>query len=836
MKIRPPKFVEENIRVCESGVRADYLLTGLPYMFKTKSRRRAFAELHRQLGQALPSGTLLYGLAAPIDIRVIGRRALARHSHQDPWVEHLRAYEPTFTAYAPYQRLYWLSVPVDAGADGYTKGSTRLRVQNWIAGADSDAATTLEGWKSTAATMITALPTIEFRPVPVTAAQIEWFWNQFCSLGAFLDPFPGSAVRPAGVFEGADFYERGGRRGEAIMRVRRPDSPSIGDSYQSVATVFGAKALRFPGSEIFKLVDHLNPELGRVNWVQHIHLPHSQDEKDRNAGVARNIRDQTRQRGVAALNDDELRNQMIDLRDYNNLLTDEPGQKGMELEIAFVAGASTLAKARLLQQALSKIMDRSKVTVRSYCGAQTSMVKLFNPGDEKQAGMAGMSHPTTPTKWSRFVPLISGGLGNATGIPFMVNHTTLRREIVFIDLEGAPQRGHVPVLLVGGSPGGGKSHCTKLLVLAEMKRGARIHVCDPTDTREWQKALAKQPNTEVIDVAGGRVAMDLLRLLPGDEAGEVLADHLTPLLGFASESREADRLELLLNPASRDTNGIGSMRGLMRYLRSLEGANEDPILEKLEVLSTKSYMQSMFDESLPAPRIEKLSALIWNMAGLALPSALEHETAHLAARIPRRERAGQAIYGICAALSQHLFASAPDSHDVLVVEEAEAYANSPAGAKRLHKITRESRRLDWGLIVVSQNLVRDLRAVGTEFVTQTILTRFDDDDVAKDHLSKFMGITEDEYPDVVRRYIHDTSPPMLIDNVETATGAEGFEDEFDVAMADHGKTIPGREGECFFRDEFRRVGRGKLLAAPTAALSAALDTTPKPRDRKEGVA
>lgn len=842
MQIKPPEFAEKNLSVCDGGVYANYLLSGMPYMFKRKERRRRFAELHRQLTQALPSGTLLYLVAAPTDIDFIMRRALWGHLSpaelrravagelQDPWVQHVQAYESTFRAYAPYQRLFWIAMPVDAGLEGYAKGSAKQRFRNWLAGADSEAATTLEGWRETADTMVRGLPR-DFKPTPVTEAQQEWFWDQFCSLGAFNDPFPAPTVPARGVFRRAKFHPRGGRRDESILKVTRPDNPEVRPSYQSVLTLFSAQKLRFPGSEIFKLIDHIDPALGRVNCAMRLSLNHVQDEKNQNTSTAKNIRDQVRQRGIAALNDDELKHQMQDLREYNNLLSAEPGQKGMNVDVVFAAGADSLSKARNLEQALFNIMDRSKVALKSFPGSQAGLIKIFAVGNEKQAGLDGMGHPTTPTKFSRFVPLISTGLGNSTGIPLLVNYSTLRREIVLLDLQGASGRGHVGVILIGGSPGGGKSHCSKMIVIGLMKRRSRIHVVDPTDTREWEKAIGQEPGVKVIDVAGGKVSMDLLRLLSPDVGGEVFVDHLMPLLGYPAESSEGDRLELLLEPASRDTNGIGSWNRLVEVLRREASTDADrEMLNKFEVLSNRSYMRALTDELLEAPDISKLSGLVWNMAGIPLPTSTENDTEHLASRISRRERAGQAIYGICAELSQQLFFNDSQSSDFIVLEEAEGYLNSPAGGKRAHKITREARRLKTGLVVISQNLINDCRKMGTEFVTQTILTRFDEDDVAKAHLERFMGITEAEYPDVVRRYIDDTSPPELNDTLEMSMAT----DDFDLAMSDFGKTISGREGECFFRDEFRRVGRGKLLGAPTAELADRLNTNPDEQKSRDG--
>ena len=118
--LAPPAEVIGNLRFTAHGVYADYLLSGLRYHLQPTKRRTAVADLHRILVRELPSGSWIYGLAVPQDQRQLLRAMLDGHRARPEWVTACRALQPLLAAEQPSTRLYWLSIPVDAGRDGHS--------------------------------------------------------------------------------------------------------------------------------------------------------------------------------------------------------------------------------------------------------------------------------------------------------------------------------------------------------------------------------------------------------------------------------------------------------------------------------------------------------------------------------------------------------------------------------------------------------------------------------------------------------------------------------------------------------------------------------------------
>src|ERR1700754_2456735 len=118
--LAPPAEVIGNLRFTARGVYADYLLAGLRYHLQPTKRRTAAADLHRNLVRELPSGSWIYGLAVPQDERALLRAMLDGHRDSPEWGAACRALAPVLAAERPSTRLYWLSIPVDAGRDGHS--------------------------------------------------------------------------------------------------------------------------------------------------------------------------------------------------------------------------------------------------------------------------------------------------------------------------------------------------------------------------------------------------------------------------------------------------------------------------------------------------------------------------------------------------------------------------------------------------------------------------------------------------------------------------------------------------------------------------------------------
>ncbi len=206
--------------------------------------------------------------------------------------------------------------------------------------------------------------------------------------------------------------------------------------------------------------------------------------------------------------------------------------------------------------------------------------------------------------------------------------------------------------------------------------------------------------------------------------------------------------------------------------------------------------------------------MVWNTAGLELPTVGEEYVAHLHDRTTPRQRAGAAVYGLAADLAQNLFFARPHRPDILVVEEAAPLTNSPGGQKCCNRIIRQGRKSQTGFVGISQHPVKDFAVLEDEFIDQRLCLAFRDPRLARATL-EWCGRDLDRHPELLRAYVENTSPVTLFDHDDDATTTR------------HGTVIPGREGEAWFLDEFGGFGKVGLFGAPTAALAAALDTNPR---------
>jgi hypothetical protein len=313
------------------------------------------------------------------------------------------------------------------------------------------------------------------------------------------------------------------------------------------------------------------------------------------------------------------------------------------------------------------------------------------------------------------------------------------------------------------------------------------------------------------------MCIDPLRIFPYAAAAEHAVDHLLPLLGYAATSRQAARLRSHLAAETRGTNGIGSLGGLIGYLRELRVGRDradDDLLVGLEGLRTESHLRALFDESLPLADLSGAAVVVWNTAGLELPTVGEEYVAHLHDRTTPRQRAGAAIYGLAADLAQSIFFSRPQRPDILVVEEAAPLTNSPGGQKCCNRIIRQGRKSQTGFVGISQHPLKDFAVLEDEFIDQRLCLAFKDSRLARATL-QWCGRDLDRHPELLRAYVENTSPVSLVDH-----GGEASDTRY-------GTVISGREGEAWFLDEFGGFGKVGLFGAPTAALAAALDTNPR---------
>ena len=848
-----------NLRFTPTGVYAEYLMSGLPFIFLSEHVQHGVAAQHAELWRALPSGASISGLTVPVPARSVARRMLCGHpdlrdiaaaaapdipAAARAWIRHCRTWDPVLTSHHPRRRIYWLSLPLDYGLAGRTTMGTWRRLVEVTRGHDNDTAASLAAYRHRAAQMVAALPCAFFIK-PVSVEQIWWHWNYTASRGVWIHPLPNQPHDPHARLPPSAFtpmhldpsaaVQRGRRwraaRADAEVFVRSyrdaggSDEPlarsvegTVPDAYQAFFPLqdFPDTGIAWPKATIFKLLDDLTGPDTTLDWTIHTTFSPADTAVATAQNAIVNIRDQFRQRGRHASSDDELIRKLASGKELASELKRGTAERGVNVAIVIAAAAAdpdTLARA---VEAVIRTYRRHGIGATRWRGSQPTLWRAFNPGTEPAALLGEFRNPSTTARFAKFVPLLASRLGNNTGVPLGMNVTSPGlSDVVLLDLLNAPQRDHPANLVICGAPGRGKSHCAKNLARSWLALGAGLHVFDPTDAREHERALADYADKIVIDPARPAFSLDGLRIFPYEEAAQRTIDHLLPQLGFSPLSPQAARLSAHLEPKARHANGIGSTNALIGYLRELRNGRvpaDDDLLIGLEGLRAQRLLTPLFDDTLPTPNLVA-QCVIWNFGGLALPTVTEEYTAHLHRQTTPAQRAAQALFGLGAELAQSLFFGRPDRPDMLVVEECAAWTHSPGGQKCANKIIRQGRKAWTGFCAISQHPIADFAVLEDEFIDQRLCLGFTDATLAEATL-RWCGRDLDRHPDLLRNYVDNTSPVQLVDHGD------------DTIDTRDGTVIPGRHGEAWFLDEFGGFGKVRLFEAPTAQLAARFDTTP----------
>jgi len=845
-----PKGAIGNLLFTSRGVYAQFLLSGMPFIFQRAEFQNQVADVHADLWRALPSGSLLEGLTAPVAIRNTTRRMIYAHPDMNPddvdpsrrlpesaaeWVEHCRLWTPALQRLRSRRRVYWLSLPLDYGLAGATAGGAWQRRLDSIIGRDADSDRSLAYYRDLVAAMVAKLPAAVFAK-PASVEQLWWRWNYLASRHSWTHPLPNTAFDaaarlPAGAFTPIFKDEAGaalrGRRwfaarteSDIYLRTYRPREDGVADSYQVITGLekWPDSGIRWPGSTIYKVLDDLTTADYHLDWAIHATFDSAEVAVDAAHNTILNIRDQARQVGRHADSDDELVRKLVSGRQLASALKQGSAERGVNPAVLVVASAADPDTANA---AINKVISRyrtQKLELKRRPGSQTTLWRAMNPGTETTGRLHEIRNPSTVGSFAKFVPLLSTSLGNNVGVPLGETITSPgMRQVVLNDLIGAPGRDNPGNIVIGGSPGRGKSQCSKNLIRSWLAMGAGLWLFDPTDAREHQRALSTfdEGRTEIIDATRPRFSLDGLRIFPVEEAAERTVDHLLPQMGFAPFSPQAARLKALLSADSRAAHAINTSNQLIGFLREHRPDRvdvDDDLLIALEGLRAERLLAPMFDDALPAPNLSK-QLVIWNFGGLKLPTISEEYSAHLHHQSTPRQRAAQALYGMAADLAQSIFFSRPAQPDILWVEECAAWTHSPGGQRCANMILRQGRKA-WTLFGgVSQSPRHDFGVLEDQFIEQRILLGFKEAEIAKDTLL-WCGRDLQRHPKLLADYETNTSPAQL----------PNYGD--DTIDSRHGRVIPGREGEAWVLDEFGGFGKVRLFCAPTAELAQLYDTNP----------
>jgi hypothetical protein len=614
------------------------------------------------------------------------------------------------------------------------------------------------------------------------------------------------------------------------LRVASPDG-LYPDSYQAVLPVVDMPkaGIVFPGSEFLQALDDL--DTGAVfDFAVNLVTLSREVESVRNDRAKGNIDDQFTQRRDVRNGDAQLLITAHQLAEYRRQLDANIDERPLQAAFLVAVGAPNQHTLDYSVKRLREELTGSgQIAIRHYRGAQTRLWAAFNPGaPNHKTGADQFSEPTTTTKWSRFVPITSSMVGNSAGLLLGFTRHNALGSAVLLDLPGTARRNRNPCLVCSGALGYGKSYAAKRITRAEIQRGAQAFIIDPGT--EWEKALADVPDKAVIDMAGDQFSCDPLRIFPADAAGAYWLDYMIPMMSLDPRSVAVRRLRTLLAPDARQRLAITSTAALMTYLAAIQPPESDdtrpprvialaedlaPILAELQSWATYDFTRAIFDDTLPVPDLAALDVTVWLTGSLDLPTAEEMSTPHLAANLSDRKRASVAIYGMLVRLARVTFFADPQRFGLIVLEEAAGLLNCRAGADDVHLISRRARKHYTGLLIITQNPIKDLALMGDEFITQQLIMPFENDDLARQVAGK-VGIRADDYGDIEEFFLAQPCAHEMRD--PTA---------FDDPQDDAGGTHRGdRQGYGFFVDEFRRKSPIWVASEPDPGVHRAYDTTP----------
>jgi AAA domain-containing protein len=832
----PPERVEGNLVFTAGGVYAEFLIDGLSVSMRSLEVHRRAATLTRNLGRYLPSGSQVRGLLVAEDQRAILRAMVGSHRDNPAWIRQCKHWVPiianptkwiTGGYRGPMRARFWLTVPVDAGTAGRTPLGQGRRAWDWISGRDKDSSTSIHHYATVARKIRAALPD-EFNIRAASPAQILWYRTHRAMLGVIHEPMPPANTGPTSL-RAKDFprtaFDEGDNAGrpwwrpsfKALVRVYDPGDPTRKSSYQTFLTVehFPESGVAFPRASYLNALLNVNTHAS-IEWTQNLNIRTPQDAQALNYRYTKNIKDQMRQRGHRGAENDELPRKLSRTRAYTSHLNSNPAERELDHAVVIAVGADS---SEVLDDAVKQIrqeLDTVGIAVKRRRGAQALLWKAFNTGSENTCPLDEFRNPTSADKWSLFLPLISGRVGNVKGSPLAVDQTTLRPGIILHDPEGTARRNKNTGLAVIGDPGGGKSNRTKLSAYELILRRGRVVVFEPDTIAEWAKALRPIKGVRFIDPTASQYCYDPLVIFPAQLAGRIAAAHILPWIGLPHNSVLAKRYRRLLRPENRAQNNITSHRALLNHLRTQPDADSDELLLRLE--AAEEDFPGLFDDHLPAYRPQDCPATVYLTGNLALPDAEDLTNGALYDQLSGTQRAGMAIYGLLIELEQRFMFERLDVFDVMIFEECAELLAFTTTARIAHKITRRGRKHATGVWFITQDF-RDLARMGDKFVTQKWIFRVQDPELAYATL-KWARIDPDMYPELVSALSEDTSPGTTADDDLFCDSGE-----WGAYVTEAGAVDRARLGEGFLVDELGRAGRVQFFGAPTEEQARAFDTT-----------
>lgn len=818
-------------------------LQPLPYGFRPAEEKRRVRGVHTTLLRALQGEALLLGVTARVDpATVIERMIAGLDLEQHPaWALECEATLDLLEQVPLGERSYWLAVPIPSSGRRRLTGPGRAAVVEF---ADqlglpvwAPRQGEIEQARQAAEAMVAATVPSPFRPRPASTAEMLWLTEHFQQRGLLEFPAPtgvdhdfereilglsggGWGLRHPLLDEGGQTdTDRSGWRRLNPMRRRYLKvilGDSVGDdppaSYQCnlVLDDVPAGGMAFPGSEYLGRIDESGID---VDWAMRLTVRSSDESSRKIRRAVRDLNDQYAQRdGVLSTGAHELDRAAADLTSYEEALTADRNEVGVEATVIFTVAADTAEDAQAKARELARHLAQAEYRLSQPVGAQETLWWAGQPGVPTQLPIRQMAQVTTAADLAAAVPLASVDLGDRKGVALALNISSLRPSVVHVDLEAAATEQEAsPAIAIAGSLGAGKSVLLKTLAGALVDRGGRLLTIDRTQSHEWARLAQALTSATVVNVLDPQVSLDPLRLFPGQAGARIAQSFLSALLNVPATSATGRLLSDVLDARYLGEHDLASLGQLTEHLEHGHTGEQD-LASYLRTFARKDLGQVVFNAGLPPVDLTS-PAIVFGTAGVQLPSREELLHEHLFRQMRLERIAGRAFYALMMALIRQIAFANPGEMVVIPLDEAHHVTTSPESETEVIELIRDGRKHKAAVALGSHDPLADF---GSETLRGLIPTRLvgrqNDDNLAR-HSLDWLGLDPDD-TSLVELLTRDTSP------VDERTGQIPEE----------------RRGEALMRDSRGRIGRVKILApSEPGRAQAVLTTPPKSVDQLAGL-
>lgn len=839
---------------------ATWRLRGLRYS-GTIADKKAVRDLHRLLIRSLDGEALLLSYMLSEDpVQVVERMIDGVDLSQTPgWVQECEATLDALDEIPMGERYHWLAVPLaNTGRDRWTnagRAAWRSFKDRLDVPLDQRSPGDVQARVVQAAQIESLIPA-PFRPVPVTVAEQAWIANHAQRRGMLDEPVPAQMPQEMHVVsssmlsepildEGArsDLIEEGlftkaNVLRQRVLKVAHPSTPA---SHQAILAVAETPSggLTFPGSEFLLHLDQTGYD---VDWAIRLRINAREKVLPRNRKAVKDLNEQFDHRDKeeaqgTGLHDLHLAAQL--LKEYDQVFADDKLEVEVEHSMLFALGvarthpeqsdAELTAMVDEHANALAKqLKDSVGMRLERIAGHQSELWWAMQPGSARTPMLKTYAQFTSSAHFAKLVPFIGNKLGGKRGAAFALNRGTSRPQVVHIDLAGYPELDVSGAILVVGEMGAGKSVMLKTCSSDLVDQGGQWWAIDKSEDGEWavfartfvkhevvDGEVVEVPDHQVVDVVDPSVSMDPLRILPGDQGGDVLRTFLVQLLNIDTTSGMGVVLGQVTDQGYLQRHDLASTRALCTHLVEDQcdlPDEEDRALARqlgqaMRNWSKTGLAQVIFEDSLP-PVDLTVSATAWRTHGMEQPTDREMSSAHLFRQLPPEKVFGRAYYRLLCRLARLLCFADRSRAAAFVTDEMYDITQNSENIGDIQHFLRRGRRPK-ALLLAGTHDVGDLHdEVLAGLIPTRVLVRHRDAGLAANGL-RWLGIkeTDPQFEDMLKKVTEDLSPVQGDDGVPLE-----------------------RRGEALMRDAFGGIGLVKILPPARAARRDAVFTTP-PKSR-----